>query len=159
MKRIIIFITILFAVLVIGCEATKNNNLTDVRKSIEKLNKDMELAFQNDDIDLLMSLYSNDCILSIIGMNDVTGRNDIENFFNRVLKNQKVNSYILNIEELEVYNNSALERGTFYWYSERKNGKAFKASGRYWTLRKYTEPNTWKIHRFIENELPSSDKN
>lgn len=159
MRLIIIFITILFAILMIGCETTKNNNLTDVRKSIEKSNKDMELAFQNDNINLLMSLYTNDCILSIIGANDKTGRNDIENFFNGVLKNQKVNSYILNIEELEVYNNSALERGTFYWFSERKNGKAFKANGRYWILRKYTEQNTWKIHRFIENELPSSDKN
>ena len=159
MKLIIIFITILFAVLMNGCETTKTNNLTDVRKSIEESNKDMELAFQNDDINLLMSLYSDDCILSIIGANDKIGRNDIEKFFNRVLKNQKVNSYILNIEELEVYNNSAFERGTFYWFSERKNGNVFKANGRYWILRKYTEQNTWKIHRFIENELPNSDKN
>ena len=157
MRQIIIFITILFAILMIGCETAKNNNLTDVRKSIEKSNKDMELAFQNDNINLLMSLYTNDCILSIIGANDKTGRNDIEKFFNGVLKNQKVNSYILNIEELEVYNNSVFERGTFYWFSERINGNVFKANGRYWILRKYTEQNTWKIHRFIENELPSSD--
>ncbi|GAG27246.1 unnamed protein product, partial [marine sediment metagenome] len=98
MKNISILISI---ILIFGCETTKNNNLTDVRQSIEKSNKDMESAFQNDDINLLMSLYSDDCILSIIGMNDVTGRNDIEKFFNRVLKNQKVNLYILNIEELE----------------------------------------------------------
>ena len=132
MKNISILISI---ILIFGCETTKNNNLTDVRQSIEKSNKDIELAFQNDDINLLMSLYSDDCILSIIGMNDVTGRNDIEKFFNRVLKNQKVNSYILNIEELEVYNNSALERGTFYWFSEWKNSNEFKANGRYWILR------------------------
>ncbi|MBL7136890.1 MAG: DUF4440 domain-containing protein [Candidatus Marinimicrobia bacterium] len=159
MRRITIFIIIFFSILLIGCKSTKENNFTVVRKSIEKSNKDMELAFQNDDINLLMSLYSNDCILSIIGGNDYSGRNDVEKLFNRVLKNHKVNSYILNIEELEVYNNSALERGTFYWFSERKNGEEFKARGRYWILRKYTEQNTWKIHRFIENELPRSDKN
>jgi len=119
----------------------------------------MDLAFQNSDINLLLSLHSDDCIISSIGLKDVMGKNDIEKFFKEVLKYQKVKSYILNIEELEVFNNSALERGTFYWHSEFKNGKVFKVSGRYWTWRKNTENNTWKIHRFIENKLPISDKN
>lgn len=81
----------------IGCKSS-NHNPTVVCKSIEKSDKYLELALKSDDINMILSFCSDDCILSTIGVNDVTGRNDIEKFSNVVLKNQKINSYKLKMK-------------------------------------------------------------
>jgi len=158
MKQVTILSAIFLSLMMIGCKSTQNINLSAVRESIEESNKQLDSAFQNGDINSILSMFTNDCILSPIGMNDVIGRNENEMLLNRVFEYQKVYSYTLTVEELEVHNNTAFERGTYFWFSELKDGTVLKAKGRYFTLRRKIEPNNWIIHRLIENKLPSEDK-
>jgi len=159
MKQITILSAIFFSIMMIGCNSTKSINMSAVHESIEESNEQLDSAFQNGDTNSILNLFTDDCILSPIGMDDVIGRNENEKLLNRVFEYQKVHSYTLNIEELEVHNNTAFERGTYFWFSELKDGTVLKAKGRYFTLRKKIEPNNWIIHRLIENELPGEDKN
>ena len=158
-KRIAILFLIFLSFMLIGCESIKSNNLSVVRESIEESNKQIDLAYQNGDINILLRLFTKDCILSPVNVKDIKGEKELENFLKRVFKKHKVNSWALTVEELEVYDNTVFERGTFYWDSELKNDTQIKYKGRYFTLRKYNDQNTWVIHRFIENELPGSNTN
>ena len=159
MKRIAIFLMILLSIMLIGCKSTKSKNLSVVRESIEESNKQLDLAYQNGDINILLSLFTKDCILSPVGLKDVKGENELEDFLKKVFENHKVNSWALTVEELEVFNNTIFERGTFHWDSEYKNDTPIKGNGRYFAIRKCNDQNIWVIHRFIENALPSSDTN
>lgn len=80
-------------------------------EKITALNKEMETAFNNNDMSKVAGLYLDSAVILGGGMN-VTGRKNIDSYW-LSLKDQKA-SWRLEIDKIEDYDNIVIQRGRSY---------------------------------------------
>lgn len=147
--------TLLISLLIISC--SKNNTeiyIAEVRSEIEKINAEFEAAYQSGNVEAIITLMTVEAIVSPIGLPDLKGREAIKSLLSNFLKDNTVTSYTLIVEEMEVYNDTVYDRGTYIWISQQEGKPEVKARGRYSAVRKKGADNKWRFHRIIENALP-----
>jgi ketosteroid isomerase-like protein len=77
--------------------------------------------------------------------------------FTGLFKTMKVSKYKCRVSEAEIYGNVVYDRGECEWESVTEGQSPLRWQGRYYAVRHRGADGVWRLHRLIENELPSHE--
>jgi ketosteroid isomerase-like protein len=135
-----------------------NEQITNTIASIDKMHQmDLE-AFKTNNIDMLVKLVTDDCIMLPPAQGPICGREAIRNYFKEKFmewKAYKVAFYDQQFEEVKLMGELAYEWGTSKGVFYMKNGgpDIFENSRLFRILRSQPD-GSWKIARVIWNDVP-----
>jgi uncharacterized protein (TIGR02246 family) len=125
---------------------------------IEKLHQTDMRAAKTQDLNTLLSLWTDDCILLQPGQEPLIGKESIRKFMEREFKHSKdyeILHYEHHFEEVSVRGDWAWEWGTFIGSScHKKSGEVFHQRARLFRILKQQPDGSWKCARSIWHELP-----
>lgn len=135
----------------------KNSNDADMA-AIEKLHETDMAAAKIHDINTLITLMTDDCILLPPGHEPIRGRDAIWKFMqNQLPENQKyeITEYIQHFEEVKIIGDWAYEWAKFNGTYHLKSGgpDLYERSRLFRILRRQLD-GSWKVARAIWHELP-----
>jgi ketosteroid isomerase-like protein len=107
---------------------------SDVTSKVTVLNKEMEKAFNNNDMIKVASFYLDSAVILGGGMN-LTGRTNIDNYW--LSLKDKAASWRLEIDKIEDYDNIVIQRGRSY-LSSGSNGAGMQSNVRFILIWKKT---------------------
>lgn len=151
MKQSTLVTTVVVGLLVMGC----TDRLEDVRAFVEEANIELEEAYKQGDWGRLAALFTEDALIMPNGGQNIPGRAAMENLFEMIFRVNTVVKYQLAVEELEVFGNTAYERGVFDYQVVSSSQDTTADQGRYIILRKKSSDGAWLIHRWLENVSPA----
>ena len=128
-------------------EQTKQNDELEIRHLL----KEIIVAFNNSDIETLLSLHSDDVILMDPGMPLIQGKKRIREMFGRFHERQIQIQLAYDIHELEADDRLAYIRGTVYKTNTIQQGKPQHENYRFICLFKKQENNQWLRTHVIVN--------
>jgi len=99
--------------------------------------------------------YTEDAINMPPDVEDARGRSAIQGAFAYILSGATREDMAFTTRELDVYEDTAYELGTFADTFTPHGGEKTTFRGRYMCVWKRQPDGAWKIHRFIFNSLPS----
>jgi len=143
--------------LLAGC--TKQQDIAKVREEITQAWRQFEEVWVKGDATAAAEWYTEDAINMPPDVEDCQGRSAIQRVFSGILSGVKeVVDMAFTTRELDVYEGTAYELGTFADTHIPHGGDETTFLGRYMCVWKRQPDGTWKIHRFIFNSLPSSQQ-
>ena len=126
--------------------------------AIEKLHETDMAAAKIHDIDTLITLMTDDCILLPPGHEPIRGRESIWKFMQEQLpENQKyeITEYIQHFEEVKIIGDWAYEWATFHGtYHLKSGGPDLNERSRLFRILRRQSDGSWKVARAIWHELP-----
>ena len=135
----------------------KNSNDADMA-AIEKLHETDMAAAKIHDIDTLITLMTDDCILLPPGQEPIRGRDAIWKFMQEQLpENQKyeITVYIQHFEEVKIIGDWVYEWATFHGtYHLKSGGPDLYERSRLFRILSCQSDGSWKVARAIWHELP-----
>ena len=153
MKRTTLMMTAAVGILAVGC----SDRMEDVLPFIEEANTELEAAYVEGDAGRLAALFTEDAVVMPNGAPSIPGRQAVATLFERILSVNTVARYQLVVEELEVYRNTAYERGVYDYLAISASQDTTAEQGRYIMLRKKSANGAWLIHRWLENTSPQQN--
>lgn len=146
------YLWLLFLV-ISGCIDSETEQET-ARKAIISANDMIESAYFNGNASTVAEMMTEEVIISPVQLNNLNGRNEVESILSSLFETTKVIKYNLKPNEIEVYDDVAYERGTYVWISVIGKDTS-RMNGRYSAVRHQGQDGKWRIHRLIENTVPS----
>ena len=135
----------------------KNSNDADMA-AIEKLHETDMAAAKIHDIDTLITLMTDDCILLPPGQEPIRGRDAIWKFMQEQLpENQKyeITEYVQDFDEIKIIGDWAYEWATFHGtYHLKSGGPDMYEKSRLFRILRRQSDGSWKVARAIWHELP-----
>ena len=92
--------------------------------------------------------------MSLGTLEDIRGRPALRSALVGFYERNVVQAHSLRTAELEVYGNSAYERGTYVFAAGAIGQPATTERGRYAAVWRRGTDGRWRIHRYLENLLP-----
>ncbi|UCE07639.1 MAG: SgcJ/EcaC family oxidoreductase, partial [bacterium] len=125
---------------------------------IEKLHETDMAAAKIHDINTLITLMTDDCILLPPGQEPIRGRDAIWKFMQEQLpENQKyeITEYVQDFEEVKIIGDWAYEWATFHGtYHLKSGGPDLREKSRLFRILRRQTDGSWKVARSIWHELP-----
>lgn len=140
--------------LVISCCIESETEQKTARNAIISANDMIESAYINGNASTVAEMMTEEVIISPVQLNNLNGRNEVESILSSLFETTKVIKYNLKPNEIEVYDDVAYERGTYVWISVIGKDTS-RTNGRYSAVRHQGQDGKWRIHRLIENTVPS----
>lgn len=150
MRRSTLAAAVGLGLLTVGC----TDRMEDALPVIEEANIELEAAYLEGDAVRLAALFTEDALIMPNGGQTIPGRTAVEHLFRRIFTVNTVLKYQLAVEELEVFGNTAFERGIFDYQAVGARQDTIADRGRYIMLRKLSSDGAWLIHRWLENVSP-----
>ena len=126
--------------------------------AIEKLHETDMAAAKIHDIDTLITLMTDDCILLPPGQEPIRGRDAIWKFMQEQLpENQKyeITEYVQDFDEIKIIGDWAYEWATFHGtYHLKSGGPDLHERSRLFRILCRQSDGSWKVARAIWHELP-----
>jgi len=150
-------VLILFILCVISCNRYSQEYDTDLEnpmlKSIEKLHKKDKQAAMNGDIEILLSLFTDDGIVIPAEGDIIEGKEGLKKMLEQSLEHYNdytVTEYNHDFKEIKVLGEYAYEWGIYSSkYKSKKDGKEITGSGKLMRILKLQADGSWKVHRTI----------
>jgi ketosteroid isomerase-like protein len=120
----------------------------------DRLFAEIDEAYRSGNAERAAALVTLDAVISPIDLSDIATRKDIERTLKQFFASARIDEYRLVVGEADTCDGTAHVWGTFRWRTSHGDGTTTKAEGRYSAVLKQTREG-WRLHRFIENRLPS----
>jgi uncharacterized protein (TIGR02246 family) len=137
--------------------AQKNSRNSDLT-AIQKLHETDMAAAKIHDINTLITLITDDCILLPPGQEPIRDRDAIWKFMQEQLpESQKyeITEYVQNFEEIKIIDDWAFEWATFHGtYHLKSGGTDLHERSRLFRILRRQSDGSWKVARAIWHELP-----
>ncbi len=130
----------------------------DARASIQAMHARLDSVSRAGDARGNADLFTEDAVVGLSTLQDVRGRDALLRMMTAFYQKYVVQVHELTTAELEVYGDTAYDRGTYLWIvGPREPGGAVTTErGRYAAVWHKGVGGTWRIHRYLENLLPST---
>lgn len=129
-----------------------------VRAEIAETWKQLEQAWEAGDAAASAAVFTEDAINMRPDAVDDRGRGAIEAVFSDFLSTTTVEDLTWTTQEVDVYAETAYELGTFAQTLQPQEGEPILHRGRYISVWKHQPDGTWRIHRFLFNDLPAGQQ-
>ena len=148
---------ILVVLVVASCRqmAPSNDDATAVRKELNALHAQLDSLYRQGAAPGVANLHTDSVIISPIEAPDLQGRESVEAILADFFANYTVAQYFLQLKELDVFGDAAYGRGTFTWEAGPQGEEAKTTHGRFATVYRRGADGQWRLHRLIENAMPT----
>lgn len=141
-----------------GTDSRMNDRVRKAYESIDSLHKQDLDASKTSDIDLLISLFTEDCIMLPPGSGPVCGHDSIRSYLTdkcQECRKYNVAKYDQHFEEIKVMDDLAYEWGTIkgVYYMKTGGPDIFENSRLFRILRRQPD-DSWKIARVMWHDVP-----
>ena len=145
--------------LLAGCTQQQQSGMNEqdiakVREEISQAWRQYEEAWVKGDAAAAAGWYTEDAINMPPDFEDAQGRSEIQGAFSAILSSATREDITFTARELDVYEDTAYELGTFVDTFVPHSGDKVTFRGRYMCVWKRQPDGAWKIHRFLFNSLP-----
>jgi uncharacterized protein (TIGR02246 family) len=131
------------------------------RQAIAALHETDMVASMARDIDTLVSLCSDDCVLLPPGQEPIRGREAVRESLERDAEQgqtYRITEYVHEFEEVRILDGWAFEWGRFRAAAEPvRGGSPIRSSGKILRVLKRQTDGAWKVARSIWNDDPAVD--
>jgi uncharacterized protein (TIGR02246 family) len=128
----------------------------ELQQKIAQVTGALDAAFRRGDAAAVPTFFSDDAIVSFVDLEDTSGRLAIGSLFRDFAAANTVTAFQRQLVEVQVCGASAYERGTFLFIFGPAGQAPITQRGRYLTVWVRGPDGVWRIHRYMENLLPSS---
>jgi uncharacterized protein (TIGR02246 family) len=135
--------------------AQKPTAAAAARAQIELALARLDSVSRAGDADGNAALFTEDAVVSLGTLDDVRGRDALRSAMVGFYQRNVVQAHQLQLTELEVYGDVAYSRGTYLWVAGARGQPATTERGRYAAVWQRGADGLWRIHRYLENLLPS----
>ena len=122
-----------------------------VRKAIEDAESRWAAGMTKGDTAAVMSIYADDAILMAPGMKRASGRAAVAQAFTGMMSGMTVPAASLQVDDVIVAGDYAIETGTYRMTEQPKTGKAMNDVGKFISIWKKQSDGSWKMTRDIFN--------
>ncbi len=128
----------------------------DARAGIQAAHVRLDSVSRAGDARANADVYTPDAVVSLGTLDDVRGRDALYRAMAGFYQRNVVQAHRLTTVELEVYGDTAYDRGTYLFVSGPRGRPATTDRGRYFAMWVRGADGVWRIHRYLENLLPAS---
>lgn len=147
------YILAVMLVLISGCATQNYDARTEIRGQWDKF----VLAWEQEDADKLVAMYTEDGLNVPPGSKENKGRVQILEFYNMLFENNASSNYEHQINTLFYESNTAIEYGNFEVSWVRNDSSKWTYQARSTTHWVRSAEGNWQIKMFLFNNPPSED--
>jgi len=135
--------------------AQKPTAAADARAQIQLALARLDSVSRAGDADGNAALFTEDAVVGLGTLADIRGREALRAAMVGFYQRNVVQAHQLQLTELEAYGDMAYSRGTYLWVAGARGQAATTERGRYAAVWQRGADGLWRIHRYLENLLPS----